>query len=51
MEPELVRGRRVPGTPEVLAVAQAAVRTLDKSSYRTDGRRGWDMRDLVGEAG
>lgn len=45
VELELVRGSGVPGTPEVLAAAQAAVRTLDKSPYRADGRRGRDMRD------
>lgn len=38
VEPELVRGSGVPGTPEVLAAAQAAVRTLDKSPYRADVR-------------
>lgn len=47
MEPELVRGSGVPETPEVLAASQATVRTLDKSSYRADGRQGWDMRDPV----
>lgn len=45
MEPERVRGSGVPGTPEVLAAAQAPVRTLDKSPYRADGRQGGDMRE------
>lgn len=40
MEPELVRGSGVPGTPEVLAAAQAAVRTLDESPYRADRAAG-----------
>lgn len=42
-----MRGSGVPETPEVLAASQATVRTLDKSSYRADGRQGWDMRDPV----